>query len=645
MPARPRAHFLALFILVAATSISIFAQEPVHFKVSADPAAIRPGETVTLWIDVELVDDWHIYSATTPPGGPFPTEILLDDGLLTQVGAVIQPDPVVEHDPNFDLQVEYYGKSVRFGIMATHPPEYAEPQVNAAGGITYMLCNESACLPPTTYAFNVAVNVEQGPPRDIYVSNQTAATAVETEEEDILSGTGSIVEVDDALAQGLGAFLYLSFSMGLLALLTPCVFPMVPITVSFFTKQSEGDTPPSRSESVTKSVVYCGGIIATFTGLGTLLAATLGASGAAQFAANPWINLIITGIFVVFALSLFGLFEIQIPTSILNRLNSSGGGGYAGILLMGLTFSLTSFTCTAPFVGTLLVLTTQGTWAWPILGMLVFSVAFALPFFFLSLFPQSLSSLPKSGGWLNSVKVVMGFMELAAALKFLSNVDLVWHWGFLNREIFIAAWIALFLLCGIYLLGKIRLPHDTPLETVGPGRLLATVVFLTFSLFLLTGLFGAPLGELDAFFPPYGSQGSIAQVRGGNTAPDLNWNDDYQAALDLAEKSGKNVFIDFTGYACTNCRWMEANAFPDPEIRALLETYVLVHLYTDGQGEVYEQNRDLQQTKFGTVALPFYAIVTADGTELARFPGMTRDMDRFQKFLRKGLGKGLQARL
>lgn len=641
MPVRHRVRALVLPFLVALLS-SVSAQEPADFSITPEPSAIRPGETVTLWVDVTLEDDWHIYSATTPPGGPFPTEILLDDGPLQQVGPVIQPDPVIEHDPNFDIQVEYYGKAVRFGIRATHPETFQSDRLEVAGGITYMLCNESACLPPTTFTFTVPIVVEDAPARAEFIYN---AATVQPADEDILSGTGSIVEVDDALAQGLGAFLYLSFTMGLLALLTPCVFPMVPITVSFFTKQSEGDTPPSRSETITKSVVYCGGIIATFTGLGTLLAVTLGASGAAQFAANPWINLAITAIFVVFALSLFGLFEIQIPTSILNRLNSTQGGGYAGILLMGLTFSLTSFTCTAPFVGTLLVLTTQGTWIWPILGMLTFSLAFALPFFFLSLFPQSLSALPKSGGWLNSVKVVMGFMELAAALKFLSNVDLVWGWGFLSREVFIAAWIALFLLCGIYLLGKIRLPHDTPLETIGPGRLLASTGFLTFSLFLLTGLFGAPLGEFDAFFPPYGSQGSITQVRGGNRAPDLDWNDDYQQALAKAEASGRNVFIDFTGYACTNCRWMEANVFPDPGVRTLLESFVLVHLYTDGQGETYARNRSLQQTKFGTVALPFYAIVSPDGEEIARFPGMTRDRERFKKFLRRGLDTGLQARL
>lgn len=643
MPDRLR-MLAAAFALLVATCPPLRAQDTAHFSAAADPVPARPGEVLTAWIDVTLVDDWHIYSTTTPDGGPIPTQIELTGPHLAQVGAPLQPEPVVEHDPNFDLLVEYYGGAVRFGVQARVAADAPPGRHDASVDITYMLCNATSCLPPVTRTLTVPVSVEAGAVRAAYATVASTPSA-QADDDDVLAGTGSIVDVDNALSEGLGAFLYLSFTMGLLALLTPCVFPMVPITVSFFTKQSEGETPPARSETVAKSVVYCGGIVVTFTGLGTLLALTLGASGAAQFAANPWVNLAITAIFVAFALSLFGLFEIQIPTSLLNRLNATSGGGYAGILLMGLTFSLTSFTCTAPFVGTLLVLTTQGSWTWPILGMLTFSLAFALPFFFLSLFPQSLSALPKSGGWLNSVKVVMGFLELAAALKFLSNVDLVWNWGIISREVFIAGWIAIFVLCGVYLLGKIRLPNDTPLETVGPGRLLATVGCLTFSFFLLTGLFGAPLGEFDAFFPPYGSQGSITQVRAGSGAPDLEWLDDYDEALVTAAQTDRNVFIDFTGYACTNCRWMEANVFPDPKIRDILDDYVLVHLYTDGQGEVYDRNRAFQQDRFGTVALPFYAIVSPDGAEIARFPGMTRDVDRFRKFLLKGQASGLRARL
>lgn len=619
--------FKAIWMVLVLSLPAMGQEDPASFSVRAEPVEVRVGETVTVWIDVTLTADWHIYSTTTPPGGPYPTEIVLEGG-FQQVGEVIQPPPVKELDPNFEMVVEYYGKSVRFGVQAK-VMEANLGETRVKGEVIYMLCNESQCLPPDTYVFEAPVQVVAGPPRTAYMSALAPASGpVDTE---MLDGTGSIEDVDRALSQGLGAFLYLSLSMGFLALLTPCVFPMVPITVSFFTKQET----QSRGESLMKSLVYCGGIVFTFTGLGLILAVTLGASGAAQFAANPWINLLITGIFVAFAMSLFGMFEIQLPSSVLTRLSQVQGGSYGAILVMGFTFSLASFTCTAPFVGTLLVLTSQGDWMWPILGMLAFSTAFALPFFFLALFPQGLSALPQSGGWLNSVKVVMGFMELAAAMKFLSNVDLVWNWGVISREVFIATWIAIFVMCAVYLLGKFRLPHDSPLESIGPMRLVFSTGFLAFTFFLLTGLFGAPLGELDAFFPPYGHQGAIAEIRSGGEK--LNWGDDYEAALVEARATGKSIFIDFTGYACTNCRWMEANLFPDKEVRGLLEQFVRVQLYTDGRGEVHERNRNFQETRFGTVALPFYAIMTPGDEEITHFPGMTRDQSVFVRFLKKGL--------
>ena len=617
-------NFVAVCVLMVLQSSAALAQNEASFGVMVDPKTARVGEAVAVWIDVDLSDDWHIYSATTPPGGPYPTEIVLSSAGFRQVGAVIQPKPIVEYDPNFEMNVEYYHPKVRFEVRAEVGEGMPGERV-LSGEVIYMLCNATQCLPPNTYAFEVPVMVEAGPARAEYVFSAVEAPAVP------LDGTGSVADVERAITEGLSAFLYLSLWMGFLALLTPCVFPMIPITVSFFTKQET----QSRRASVAKSLVYCGGIIFTFTGLGMVLAATLGASGAALFAANPWVNLLITAIFVAFALALFGLFEIRLPYGLLNKLNQVQGGSYGAILIMGFTFSLTSFTCTAPFVGTLLVLTAQGTWVWPILGMLVFSAAFASPFFFLALFPQALSSLPQSGGWLNSVKVVMGFLELAAALKFLSNVDLVWQWGIISREVFIAGWIAIFLLCGFYLLGKIRLPHDSVLDTIGPLRLLASSGCLAFGLYLMTGLFGAPLGEWDAFFPPYGSYGEIAKIRSGE--PELTWRDDYEAGLAEAKATGKPVFIDFTGYACTNCRWMEANIFPEKEVHALLKQFVRVQLYTDGRGEKYKRNRDLQEANFSTVALPLYAIMTPEGKEIAHFPGMTRDVDTFVSFLKQGL--------
>lgn len=616
--------FTATLFLGLCTDIK--AQNPAHFEVSASREDIRPGEIFEVAIGVTLDSDWHIYAPTTPPGGAIPTEIIVGGRHpFSRVGNILQPPPIVTHDPNFDIPVEYYGKAVTFNARVLVDPSATIEPHELTGSITYMLCNENACLPPETHTVSIPLSIQSGPARETYANLDPVSTI-------FFDGTGSTVDVDRAISTGFGAFLYLSVTMGFLALLTPCVFPMVPITVSFFTKQGESGSQEAAGR-IGRSVLYCLGIILTFTALSIVLASTLGASGAALFAANPWVNIAIAVLFVVFALSLFGLFEIQLPTVLVNRLNRSQASGHAGILLMGLTFSVTSFTCTAPFVGTLLVLTTQGTWIWPIAGMLAFSAAFALPFFFLSLFPQSLNALPKSGGWLNSVKVVMGFLELAAALKFASNVDLVWNWGILSREIFLSIWIALFVVCGVYLLGKVRLPHDTPVESVGPFRLMSAVGCLAFSFLLTTGLFGAPLGELDAFFPPY-SQGGGHSTAG---AEELVWLDDLEDAYRIAKEEEKLIFIDFTGYACTNCRWMEANIFTRPDIRASLEQYVGVQLYTDGQGDRYDRNRAFQQDRFGTVALPFYVVLTDTGSEVVRFPGMTRDAARFQRFLHHAL--------
>ena len=422
--------------------------------------------------------------------------------------------------------------------------------------------------------------------------------------------------------------------MGFLALLTPCVFPMIPITVSFFTKK-EG---LSRTQGLIQALVYSGGIILTFTGLGIVLALLFGAAAIQGVAANVWINLLIATIFIVFALNLFGAFEIQVPYQLLGFLGGKSGEGF-GTILMGLTFSLTSFTCTVPFVGTVLVAATQGELMWAILGMLAFSSAFASPFFFLALFPQLLTTLPKSGGWLNAVKVTMGFLELAAALKFLSNIDLVMGWGVFPRELFLAAWVAIALLAGYYLLGKLLLPHDTPVERLGVGRLMFSVLFFSIGFYLVTGLFGKPLGELDAFLPPYSMSDGIAVAESASSPNNVHteWLQNYDDALIAAKRDDKPIFIDFTGVTCTNCRWMEKNIFNRSPIAETFLEYVPVQLWTDlpkPESRAYQQ---MQAERFGTVALPFYALMTPDDKVIATFDGLTRNPDEFLWFLKEGL--------
>jgi thiol:disulfide interchange protein DsbD len=335
------------------------------------------------------------------------------------------------------------------------------------------------------------------------------------------------------------------------------------------------------------------------------------------------VNGFIALVFLVFGLSLLGAFEITLPSGLLTRLDrASQRGGILGTLLMGLTFSLTSFACVGPFVGTLLAGSVSGGGVRPVAGMVSFASGLALPFFMLALFPTYLSRLPKSGGWMARVKIVLGFIILAAMLKYVSNVDAVLQWNLLSRERFLAAWVVLFTLAGAYLLGLLRMEGTKPDERLGLGRLLVAGALLAFALSLLPGMFGARLGELDAYVPPPAGQGAA-------------WTkNDYPRALARARAEGKRLFLNFTGYACTNCHWMKANMFPRPEVAAALGDYILVELYTDGTDLESEANQKLLSEKFATVAIPFYAILDRDEKAIATFAGLTRDPAEFLRFLR-----------
>jgi thiol:disulfide interchange protein len=398
------------------------------------------------------------------------------------------------------------------------------------------------------------------------------------------------------------AFIWLAASAGALSLLTPCVFPMVPITVSYFTSRTE--------HGLRAALVFAAGIIATFTALGLTLAVVVGATGAAAFAASPWVNLFLAALFVAFALNLFGVWQVTVPSEWLTALDARVGraSGIAGPVLMGLLFTLTSFTCTAPFVGTVLVSAAAGHWTMPVIGMLAYSTVFAAPFFVLALAPQWIRRLPRSGSWLSTVKVIMGLVELAAAFKFLSNVDLVWHWGVVTRAVVLVAWIALAVISMVILRFK-------PLALV-PAAL---AVWLALGLTRRVGL-----GELEAFLPPAAPSAQSLLVWRLNDLP---------GALAAAQRDGKAVFIDFSGYTCTNCRWMEANIFSRPEVEQALGHYELARLFTDGEGAVYDQQQAYQESHYNTVALPLYALVAPDGHTIATLAGLTRDPAAFVAFL------------
>ena len=441
------------------------------------------------------------------------------------------------------------------------------------------------------------------------------------------------------------SFVWLAITAGAVSLLTPCVFPMVPITVSYFLRHAG----TSRARALTAVGLFGAGIVATFTALGVGIAVLVGAAGLARFAANPWVNLVFGLIFVALALNLLGFYELRMPSRLVNRLDAAtrtgGPSDATSALLMGVLFTLTSFTCTAPFIGTLLVAASRGEWQRPAVGMLLYAVTFALPFVVLALVPRWLGRLPRGGAWLGRVKAVMGFIEIAAAAKFVSNADLVWNWNVFTHDVVLGIWIVCALAVTFYLLGAFRLPHEPAPEARGPRPLLPAltplrgglaVAFLAFGMWLATGLTGRPLGTLESFLPPEGGLPPV--VASGAVPVELHWMlNDLPGALALAKREHRRVFIDFTGYTCTNCRWMEANIFTRPEIKASLGKYVLARLFTDGDGDIYDRQQAFQQRQFGTIALPLYAVVDPDGNTITTFAGLTRNPTAFLSFLQRAL--------
>jgi thiol:disulfide interchange protein len=427
-------------------------------------------------------------------------------------------------------------------------------------------------------------------------------------------------------------FLWLAASTGLLSLLTPCVFPMVPVTIAFFSSPDD-----RRSAGLRRALLFGLGIVGTFTVLGLALAAVFGAAGLNRFAADPWVNITLAALFLLFAANLFGWLELRVPWRFVTAVDQSAReaprGSSLGALVMGATFTLTSVTCTAPFVGTLLVLASQGSWAMPVVGMIVYSTAFALPFVVLALAPRMVARLPRAGQWIRSLRVLIGILEVGAAIKFVSNADMVLAWGVFTRTVVLFGWMVLAIVGAVYLGRDLR----TKLERreLRPVGFLPVMVALLLAAWLGSGLTGRPLRQIEAFLPPAAPVTALAS--GGGTLPTWLLND-YDGALKTARTSRKLVFVDFTGYTCTNCRWMEANIFNRPDVGAELGQFVLARLYTDGEGEMYERQLAFQEQTFGTVALPLYAVVDADGKVRATFTGLTRNPTEFIAFLQRARG-------
>ncbi len=425
----------------------------------------------------------------------------------------------------------------------------------------------------------------------------------------------------------ISSYLTLAFSFGLLSLITPCVFPLIPITVSYFTKRHESES----AKPVLDAFLYSLGIVISFSVVGLLIALIFGASGVNRLATNPYMNLLIAVVFILFAFNLFGMFEIMVSSNVLTRLsNFHSKSNLLSIWMMSFTFTLTTFTCTMPFIGTVLVSASKGDWSYPIIGMLGYSLAFSIPFFLLALFPSAIKKLPRSGSWMVSFKIILGFLELAAALKFISNADLVFGWGVLSREFFLAIWASLFIAASLYLFGVFYFSHEKRDETKSALRICFAIFFLAIALNFLTATNGRSLGELDAYLPPSSlSSQSILKEK------ELIWVDNLADAKRESLMTGKKIFLDFTGYTCTNCRWMEQNIFPDSEVKELLSRFVLVKLYTDGDEKVHEENQLYEEQKFGTIALPLYIVMDAGENVLGQFMGMTRNIAEYKKFLKE----------
>ena len=587
----------------------------VHVEYNTDRENYYPGENIYLNFQINIDEGFYIYSVN-PEKSLSPTYVeVLDSVHFSQIGIMHEPAPLVKFDKNLNQNISYHQNSIEliqdFKLSDDILPGFYEIEFT----LVYLACDPKMCIPKWddfTFTFKVLEGDKRSEfSNDLVLDYNNENTKVENEVS---------AQLEKQISEGLISFIIFSFGMGFLALLTPCVFPMIPITVSYFTKEGEKE----NSNPIFSASLYAIGIIIIFTSLGLILSFTLGASGAGDLAANPWVNIFIALLFIYLAFSLFGFYEIQTPSFLRQfSANQEGKGGILGILFMSLTFTLTSFTCTVAFVGALLAAASQGAYFWPVVGMLSFSCAFASPFFLLALFPQYLSRLPRSGGWLNSIKVVMGFLELAAAFKFISNSDLVWQWGIFDRSLVLLIWAIIFVLIGLYILGFIKMPHEQNKTDMSITKFLYSFMFICFGLYLSSGLFDRKVhGLIESYLPP-----EIEE----------KWIENIDEAYLVANIEDKPIFIDFTGYTCTNCRWMEINIFEEPEVKELFENFVLTKLYTDGKEEIHKKNRQLEIQRFGTAALPFYVVLSKDDKLISTFPGMDTNKNNFIDFLNKSL--------
>ncbi|MDR3636176.1 MAG: cytochrome c biogenesis protein CcdA [Isosphaeraceae bacterium] len=668
-----------------------FKPKGVTMTPSVTPREAKAGDTVTYQIDTKLAPGWHIYkyAKQDPDSGPRATKFdFFDTAGLKIVGDwTASKDPILKQEPAFDNQVlSFYEDEVAWTIKLQVPPGTKPGKKVLRVQAGYQICDPQTCSTPGQWTLpdveltvlpggaEATTGAEAGPaPTDTAVAQAAgAASAAVAAKPEVLS------EVAQKARQGIVPFLLASALGGLLALVMPCVWPMVPITVNFFVKQ--GHSQKGKS-TVGLAVTYCLAIIGVFTTVGVLCAFFFSASSLQRLANNPWLNFAVAGLFIAFGLSLLGLFEISLPNFLLNAsAHGENRGGLIGVMFMALTLTITSFTCTFPVVGGLLVMAAGGEFFYPIVGLATFSAVLALPFFLLALAPGLLSKMPKSGDWMNAVKVIGGLVEIGAAFKFLNTAELAFSTpenAWIDAQVVLSVWVVLAAVCGIYLLGLFRTDHDHEEVKVGPGRLVLGSSFLAFALFLAPALFGRPPQSLVwdrlivGLLPP-----DAGELEGGGSAPrepgagrvivkgdatdpksaveqaetfhGVTWGMSYEAALRRAKAEKKPILIDFTGVNCANCRLMEKRVLPRPEVVKRLGEFVTVQLYTDfvpiaslssdQRQELAEKNIELESQLAKDTTQPFYVALSPDG-ELLNTIGGYREPSVFLGFLDKALGK------
>lgn len=614
----------------------------------------------TMTFSAVIEKGWHLYSMDIPEGGPVATSFNWDKIEGVELMGEPMPDrkPHEEIDEVFSMKLGWWEENVT--ITQKFKVVDMASGYDIEGYINYMLCNDATCQAPSNETFRFveeksqsAPTVMSKPKQEVAVSQPVNVRADFSSEElwqpvDV-QNEGSM-EATGTSSRSLWYIFFAGFLGGLLALLTPCVWPMIPLTVSFFLKKSG-----SRGKSVRDAIIYGLSIVVIYLALGLFITGVFGASKLNELSTNAIFNIIFFLLLVVFAISFFGAFEIKLPDSWANKMDSKAERttGILSIFFMAFTLTLVSFSCTGPIIGTLLVeAASMGDMTGPAIGMFGFAVALAIPFALFAIFPSWMKNAPKSGGWLNTVKVVLGFIELALSLKFLSVADLAYGWGILDREVFVSLWIVIFGLLGLYLLGKLRLSHDGDSNGVGVFRLFLGIISLAFTVYLLPGLWGAPLKSVSAFVPPLYTQDF--NLYGGGFAEYY----DYEEGMREGAKQGKPILVDFSGYGCVNCRKMEAAVLDNNEVRRLLEdNFVMVKLMVDDKTQlpepviVEEYGKEvklrtigdkwsyLQRYKFKANSQPYYVILNADGSLAAGPVYYDEDVEKFTAFLNEGISK------